>query len=180
MSNTNIVTTTDNFRKSIVGIQKHFPNGVTLGGKTYTTAALVAVLQGYIDAATASQEARATWLDNVAATRTAASQALPVHRKLLTYVATTFGDAQGTLADFGSAPATRKVPTVETKVAAKQKRAATRTARHTMGKNQKKSVTGAVVPTAAAAPSTAATPTAPPGPATTAATTGTSGGAPHA
>ncbi len=63
MSNPNIVTTTDNFRKSIAGILKHLPNGITLGGKTFTAAALVAVLQGYIDAATASKEARAKWLD---------------------------------------------------------------------------------------------------------------------
>ena len=162
MSTTNIVTVVDRLQKSIAGVKKHFPNGVTLGGASYTTAALEQLFTSYVSAATAAQAARASWRDAVGAAHDAKAKALPVHRQLLSYAATVFGKAQGTLADFGTAPPTRKTPTVEAKVVAKQKRQATRQARGTKGKVQKKSVKGSAGAPTPASPATPPNVTSPP------------------
>ncbi len=63
------------------------------------------------------------------------------------------------LADFGIEIANRQAPDAVTVAGAVAKRADTRVARHTMGKRQKKKVTG--TPAAAPAPSTAPVETAP-------------------
>ncbi len=69
-----------------------------------------------------------------------------------------------TLADFGLAPHKTTKPKVETKATAIQKSAATREARHTMGKKQKKEIKG-VLPAPAPEPSPAPAPAPSPAPA---------------
>jgi hypothetical protein len=56
------------------------------------------------------------------------------------------------LGDFGFQNPTRKAPSEATKAAAVAKRAATRGARHTMGKRQKAQIKGEVQATPAAPP----------------------------
>jgi hypothetical protein len=63
---------------------------------------------------------------------------------LMTYVKAAYAGSPEALADFGISPKPPATPTVEAKAAAVAKRAATRAARHTMGKQQKKAIKGAV------------------------------------
>ena len=69
----------------------------------------------------------------------------PVVRNYQTWVATTYKGTPSTLADFGVTPRKVRTPlTAEQKVTAAKKAAATRAARHTMSKKQKKNVKGTV------------------------------------
>ena len=73
----------------------------------------------------------------------------------------TFGNSADVLKDFGLTPRRAPTPrTAEQKAVAAAKRVATRAARHTMGKNQKKDVKGAVSATLVVTPSADSTPVA--------------------
>ena len=103
----------------------------------------------------------------------------PVLRGYQSLLLVTYGNAPATLADYGLAP--RKGPTPQSanvKAAAVAKRAATRTARHTMGKKQKAEIKGAEPVTTGSAPATAApaSPPVAPSPVASAPNTGTSAG----
>ena len=155
----------------IAGIQKHLNSVPTLplGGSTYTPADLVKLVQGRIDASGVANTTKATWHSNVLAGRKLNTQVTPVLRALRTYVLNVYGAASPVLADFGFTAPKVTTRTPEEKAAAAAKAKATRAARHTMGKNQKKSVKGTV---AAAAPSSGA---APPTPSTATAAVATQG-----
>jgi hypothetical protein len=130
----------------IAGIQKYLTSVTTLSlaGTSFTATTLVKLIQSQIDQINAVAAAKAKWNDAVETNRALAAQITPVLRGLRAYVLNTYGSGSSTLTDFGfSAPKTAdKTPTVKVEAAAKAK--ATRTARHTMGKNQKKAVTGDV------------------------------------
>ncbi len=132
----------------ITGVNKHYPNGsqqVLVGGATFTVTALTKVLQDLVDNREAVEAARATLLAKVQYERTQAPSELAVFRAFETVVRGTFGNSADALADFGLAPPKTRVPlTSEQQAVAAAKRAATRKARGTMGKNQKKTVKGSV------------------------------------
>src|SRR3979409_1544989 len=75
-----------------------------------------------------------------------------VLRGLREHLLNVFGDTSPALADFGLAPPKKPVTTPEKKDAAADKMRATRAARHTMGKKQKKAIKGVVPATAPEAP----------------------------
>jgi len=143
----------------IAGTKKHLPTtSVTLSGVVYTPAQLETSLQTLVDLNTALEAARATARTKAAAQK---AQSPPLRGQMsafVAYVKVTFGNTPDVLADFGLTP--RKAPTpltVEQKAEATAKRAATRAARHTMGKLQKKAVKGTITtivtqPPAGAAP----------------------------
>src|SRR5581483_10415404 len=87
-----------------------------------------------------------------------------VVRALRQYVINANGPDSPVLADFGFAPPKQAGLTPEQLVARGQKAAATRKARHTMGKKQKASIKGTVAPTApaTAAPASESTSATPP------------------
>ena len=133
-------------RGLIAGTQKHPPTGsLTVGGGTFTATTLVQLLQSLADALGAVDSAKASWQD---ALKNAADVKAKVGRVVQAYrswVVATYGNAPSTLADYDVTP--RKVPTplnAEQLVAKAQKAEATRKARNTLGKKQKKSVKGAV------------------------------------
>jgi hypothetical protein len=138
---------------------------ITLEGVDYTPTTLMALLQSGITVADAAVTAKAAWQLAVQKQRTTVAQILGVLAALKAYVTLQFGSgAVDTQADFGFSPKKTVVKTAETKANAATKARATRAARHTMGKDQKKSITGSseaepVSPaTTPTAPTTAATP----------------------
>jgi hypothetical protein len=146
------MTTTDKTKtlardaQVIAGIQKHLNSvsALPLGGSTYAPADVVKIVQGRIDATAIANTTKAAWHSNVLAGRKLDTQVTPVVRALRTYVINVYGAASPVLADFGFAAPKATTRTPEEKAAAAAKAKATRAARHTMGKNQKKSVKGTV------------------------------------
>jgi hypothetical protein len=125
-----------------------------VGGVVYTPAGLEAV---FVDANAAVDRAEALhkeWQDQVQAAHAARKTAAAVFLSLRSYLVGQYGaNAKAVLNDFGmEAPKPKGPKTVATKVAAARKRDATRVARHTMGKVQKKSVKGTVQVPAAKLP----------------------------
>jgi len=165
-------------RGLVAGTQKHSPNGsLTFGGATYTATALVQLMQSLADALGAVDSAKASWQDALKNATDVRAKVGPVVQAYRTWLVATYGNAPSTLADYGLTP--RKAPTpltAEQKVAKAAKAEATRTARGTMGKKQKKDVKGTVPATAPGTPSTASPPVAP-SPAAGAPSQGTPGAA---
>ena len=126
------------------GLQKDQPNGTfVLGGTTYTTAAIVLVLQSMIAALNASVAARATYLGVSAQSAALMKANRLLVRDLKQTLQIVYGQNIATLSDFGLAPRKTAVVSPAAKVAAGIKAKATREARHTMGSKQKAAITGA-------------------------------------
>jgi hypothetical protein len=163
----------------ITGTNKHFPNAnqsLTVGGATHTVSEITALLQSFVDLREAVDTAKAASQAKLEAERAQAPSLRGFIATFETFVKGTFGNSPDTLADFGIPPKKARKPlTAEQKAAATLKRKATRAARHTMGKNQRKAVKGSVQVTVTA------TPLAPPQPvATPSAPSGTAPPAPPA
>jgi hypothetical protein len=138
-------------RDLIAGTQKHTPNGsLTLGNVTYAAPALVQLLQGLADALDATDAARARWQDALKNATDARAKVGPLVADYRAWISVTYAGAPSMLADYGVTPRKVRTPlTVDQQAAAVAKRAATRKARHTMGKVQKKDVKGTVTTTVA-------------------------------
>ncbi|MGO8995327.1 MAG: hypothetical protein ACLQVI_18585 [Polyangiaceae bacterium] len=137
----------------IAGLAAHFKgaSSFTFGGVDYTAKEIQTLLQSRIDAASATASARATWLTAAATENEKTTESESVLLALKNHLVTTYGAKSQIVADFGFTPKTKQT-TAETVAAAVVKRAATRTARGTMGKKAKLKITGAVAPATAAAP----------------------------
>ncbi len=152
----------------IVGIKKDLQNvpSVPLAGSAYTTATVEQLIQSRIDAANTVANAKAQWLEAVAAYRSLNTKVTPLVRALRQYLVNVYGPDSTVLVDFGFTSSKRKVQTSEELVAKAEKAAATRKARGTMGKKQKSKIKGTVATTAPATPPSATapaeTPAAPP------------------
>jgi len=140
-------------RQAIAGVQKLYATtpAILLNSVSYTPANIVKALQGSIDAADATNTAEAAFHKAVAAEKAANVEADAVYAGLKTFVTVQYKTSSDTLATFGFTPSSRRVPDATTVAGAVEKRAATRAARHTMGKRQKEGVKGTVpVPTPSA------------------------------
>jgi hypothetical protein len=129
---------------------------LTVGGGTFTATTLVQLLQSLADALGAVDSAKASWQDALKNAVDVNAKVGPVVQAYRSWVVATYGNAPSTLADYDVTP--RKVPTpltAEQLVAKAEKAEATRKARNTMGKKQKKGVKG-TVPAAVPVTSTAA------------------------
>jgi hypothetical protein len=152
-------------RKAMSGIDKYFLSlpSLTLAGVSYSLADLNKLFQSGIDASLTSSNSKAKWLADVQVERNVFAKIDPVFRLFKSWVITQLGDTQDAaqkLEDFAFTPRkARAKKTAATKAGAVVKAKATRTARHTMGKQQKKVVKGTVVPTTT--PATPAANTAP-------------------
>jgi hypothetical protein len=142
----------------IAGLTKHFPKGATIviAGKKVPIAEIVARLKARIDAVAAVAPARAGWREKVRAQNATLDETealISAVRRALTLM---FDQSVDTLADFGLAmPKPRRALTSEERVLAVQRAKATREARHTMGRKQRRGITGAdsaPAPTAASPP----------------------------
>jgi hypothetical protein len=141
----NKATRKERLRTVIAGVRKHYPGGsLVLLGQTLTPAQLALRIQQDIDATEAADLAYPAWLQRVQLQRDSHEKLAPILRALRAQVFAKFGDAKdaaGTLGDFGLSP--RKVAhrPVATKADAAMKGRATRSARKTMGKRQRKRAT---------------------------------------
>jgi hypothetical protein len=158
-------------KQFIAGANKHFPNGsqpLQVGGVTSTVAGVTGLMQAFVDNRDAVEVSKAATKAKIETERVQSPAQLAVIRAFETVVRGTFGNSADVLADFGLAPPKARTPmTAEEKAVAAAKRKATRTARHTMGKNQKKSVQGSVTAklvVTPAAPSPGSAPVASPAP----------------
>ena len=135
-------------KQLIAGTSRHFTDGnqpIPVGGGPRTVSALAQLLQSYVDLREAVIASQATTASKVAAEREQGPSLLAVMDEYVTFLRLTYSKDQNALADFGLAPTKMRAPlTAEQKAVAAVKRKATRQARHTMGKNQKKDVKGAV------------------------------------
>ncbi len=143
------------------GIDKHIPASISIGSVMYTPPELKAVFTAHNTALDAADALRKQWTDQVQVARAAGEKADEVYLLLRSALIGQYGkQANATLNDFGMRPPKSTAATTKVKAEAVDKRAATRVARHTMGKVQRKAVTGASVPTPA--PVTTAAPVAAP------------------
>jgi hypothetical protein len=136
----------------------------------WTADQIVARLQQEIATADAATQARATFLTAAAAVQAQRVAMKPFLSGFRAFLENMFTDPS-TITEFGFSPRKTKQSDTVTKPMAADKRLATRKARHTMGKNQKKDVKGTIAPVVPSAPSTVSPP-APSSPATSAPATG--------
>jgi hypothetical protein len=176
MANLNTDATQAHDAQVIVGIQKHLLTVPTLplAGSTYTPADLVKLVQSRIDSAGVVAAAGANRHATVVAHDALGTKLTPILRGLRQYVLNVFGETSPVLADFGFTAPKTATRTPQEKAAAAAKALATRKARGTMGKKQKKGVKGTVPATAPVTLPTASPPAAP-SPVATASSQGASG-----
>jgi hypothetical protein len=157
MTYTNRPTTQTIDGSYINGLKKHATKStiINIDGEPYTPASLTAIFQAEIDTGTAVTPAKGAWQRAVAEAKAAKDAAAAVRPGFEQWVQANFGKDAQALADFGVPPKKPRVIKPATKVASAQKAAATRAARGTKGKVQKKAIKGAV-PTPPAPPATKA------------------------
>jgi hypothetical protein len=150
----NKAATINTNRQAIAGMQKHFASTPTfvLDGAPTTPTDAIATLQGANDAIDRAAAAEKAFHDAVTAKNAAIAKGSALVGALKTLVKSQVGSTQGVLNDFGFSNPARQTPDEATKAAAVVKRAATRAARHTMGKRQKAPIKGVVQATPGAAP----------------------------
>src|SRR5215472_12024590 len=129
-------------RKVLSGIDQYLAavKTITIAGKDYAPSDLKPLFQADLDAAAASDAAKAAWKLAVVAERQARARVAFIRRALHAFVALTYGDPSQALADFDFAPKKTGAPSAETKAQALAKRSATRKARHIMGSRQRKKI----------------------------------------
>jgi translation initiation factor IF-2 len=127
---------------------------MTVGSQSLAPADIVKIFQDRIASSQAVQTATAARSAAVKADRDKRTQTAPLVKAFKRVVQGMFSESPDTLAVFGLQPVKAGTTTVATKAAAAQKAVATRVARHTMGKVQKKDIHG--TPPSASTGSTAA------------------------
>lgn len=164
MNPPNKSTRSDRNRQAIAGIKQNLAGtpALVIGGVSYAPADIQAALQASIDAADATTAATAAFHKAVAAEKATHAKGDALYRGLSTVLKNQYGSQADTLAAFGIAlPPQRQTPSATTAADAVAKRAATRVARHTMGKRQKAGIKGQVpetpAPTAPSPVTTAST-----------------------
>jgi hypothetical protein len=114
----------------------------TLAGKVYTRAALVAVFQSLLDAQDVTRVAKAAWSAAVAKERKVKAGVRVVRNAFRSHIEGALGKGNPSIRVIGFVSKVPAKPTVEVRAAAAEKRQATREARGTMGKKQRKKITG--------------------------------------
>jgi hypothetical protein len=153
-----------NDQKLIDGLNKHSStlSSLVIGGQSYTTAAIIGLLQGRIATANSATNVHATWQAAVQADREERTKTKPFVSGLRQALKVAFAGSVEELTAFGLKAAKARAPrTPEQKAAAAAKAKATRAARHTMGPKQKAAIKGTVPATAPETQPAAPAPAAP-------------------
>jgi hypothetical protein len=146
MSSANKKTNIAEFQTVINVLQEDYPGkSFQLGGKLWKTNDLVSAFQAAIDAINAGNADRIAWQASVANQQATNALARSLFAALRGYIAVADGRKSEAYKTFGFAPAPAPASPA-TKVAAVAKNLATRKARGTLGKRQRKAVTGVVTP----------------------------------
>jgi hypothetical protein len=132
----------------IAGTKLHSPNGsetLAFPGGPRTVTDVSTLLQSAVDNRQAVLAAQAKAAEALAAEEAQTPAILATRREYVRYLRYTYGAQPPVLADYGVTPVKVRTPlSTDAKAAAVAKGLATRKARHTMGKIQKKGVKGAV------------------------------------
>jgi hypothetical protein len=150
-------------KQLIAGTEKHLTAAtqVNVVGQSLSPAEITTKLQSLVTLRANVEAARAS-INEMLATEAAQMPALrTLMSAYVAHIKAAYVGSPGVLADFGINLKSRVPLTVEGKAAAVAKRKATRAARHTMGKQQKKAIKGdvsgvLVTPITAARPTVAA------------------------
>ena len=127
----------------LINIASTIPSFV-VGGATVPTKDIVTTLQARLDTAKATESARATWRTAVQADRDERAKTKTLVSVIKQTLLQFFAGKTDTLATFGLTPRKPRAVKPAGKVVAAAKAKATRAARHTMGKNQKAKIVGAL------------------------------------
>jgi hypothetical protein len=124
-----------------------------LAGQSLTRVDLLARLQSRVDAAEATKAAQAAWHNAVQSEHAVNTEIAPLRTAMKAILVARYGKDSQKLQLFGYPPTMPAKKTVAIKGLGVVRAKATRTARHTMGKKQKKGIKGVVAtPPAPAAP----------------------------
>ena len=115
-----------------------------LAGQSFTRVVLLARLQSRVDAAEATKAAQAAWHNAVQSERTVNIEIAPLRTAMKAILVARYGKDSQKLQLFGYPPAMPAKKSVAIKGLGVVRAKATRTARHTMGKKQKKAIKGVV------------------------------------
>ncbi|HEX3769986.1 MAG TPA: hypothetical protein VHV30_03940 [Polyangiaceae bacterium] len=152
-------------QQMLAGAKLHLADGtqtIPLPSGPRTVTSVTALLQTTADLRQAVVTAQATTKARLAEEEAQIPANVANIREFTRYLRLAYGNQPQVLADFGLAPPkARTPPTAEQKAVAVVKGQATRKARHTMGKNQKKAVKGDVNASLVITPGAGSTPTAP-------------------
>jgi hypothetical protein len=129
-----------------------------IGGDAYSRDDLVARLHDRIAAAEKSKASKNQWHSDVQSERLVQAAVRPLRKAMRAFVVARYGESSAKLGEFGFVPNKARKTTAKTKATAADKAKATRVARNTVGKKQRKAVKAAApgtppTPTAGAAPS---------------------------
>ncbi len=140
------IETIDGDQTLMTGLSSHFQpkTSLLLVGKTWKIGDVIKQLKARSAARSKTTAAKTTYSACVASEEQLETEISPIRRALLRFLQGRFGDDSVKLADFGFAPSKRKKPSAQTKATAVVQRKATREARGTKGKNQKKGIKGVV------------------------------------
>jgi len=165
MGNANRSSQQDRFRKIVLAIPKYLTalTTVILAGATFTVQGLVDFFNGQIALLDAATNARAQLKAAVKAIKDNRTTNGPVVKGFNDLILSMFSNQPTVLAAFGIATRKQPAKTSEAKALAAQRNVATRKARNTMGKKQRKDVKGNV-PALQGAPAPQASPAPTPAP----------------
>jgi hypothetical protein len=161
MTNSNSIAAACNQR--IEGLKKHVTakTEILINGESSSLAQTIAIYQGSLDARSALKAARNQAEVALQEWNAAEATRSSMDAGLKQWVFAKFGPSSQEAKDMGFTPRKVGKKSVATKNGAVEQSAATREARHTMGKKQKARIKGTVVvPTAPAAPATSEAPVA--------------------
>jgi hypothetical protein len=166
----------------LIALKKYMKTktAMTVSGEQMKLADLTDVYQAAIDTRTALVPQRAAYDKALAARDSAEVMRQATDKKLKAWVVNAFGANSQEAQEFGFLPTKVTEKSADTKATAVEKALATRKARGTMGKNQKKHIKGTIVAPAAPAEPAITAPAAASTAGATASTNGALNGAPSA
>jgi hypothetical protein len=144
--------------KRLTALKEHVGSSkgtIAMNGEDLKVSDVVAIYQDCLDSRTELTKSRTQVKAAMAAKAKAEQARVAADKALSAWVTTKFGAGSQEALNFGFAPRKVAARTVDTMAKAAAQAKATRKARHTMGKKQRKSIKGTVVaPTAPADPAT--------------------------
>lgn len=137
-------TKTQRDERMVAGLMKHRQELGTVERPVglESVEAVVARYQAHLDALRRVDATAASWRTAVSQEEVVEAQIKKLTRRVKNLLCATYGEESPTLLDFGIAPRRRAKIGVEKMRLTVAKRNATRKARHTMGKKQKKAIKG--------------------------------------
>ena len=127
----------------VAGLRKHSPElGAMAGPITKSLPAIVARFEAHLEAMNEVKATEAAWREALLEEERLEDEIKKLMSRVGPYLIVVYGEASQTLRDFGIAPRRKGKLSAEKMLVTIAKRNATRKARHTMGKKQRKAIKG--------------------------------------